>query len=103
MRALARGAVRAARRPPVGGEAQLFSPPRARIQRLSIRRREQHCALKWGVGLWSMARYKASAGQNYQRHHRSPSLSPGKEYIGIGVERSLPRDLLNLRKLSSTC
>ena len=39
----------------------------------------------------------------YQRHQRSPDLSPGNEYIGMGVDRSFPRDLLTTRNLSSTC
>src|SRR5499427_7544737 len=39
----------------------------------------------------------ASCQRGAQRHQRSPGLRPGKPNCGIGVERSLPRDLENSR------
>jgi hypothetical protein len=43
---------------------------------------------------------KASFQRKAHKHQRSPSLSPGNWYIGIGVLRSLPRALEKAKNLS---
>ena len=40
----------------------------------------------------------ASRQRGAHKHHRSPDFNPGKPNSGMGVERSLPRDLENSRK-----
>jgi hypothetical protein len=42
----------------------------------------------------------ASCHRGAQRHQRSPAFRPGNPKSGIGVDRSFPRNLENLRNSS---
>jgi len=55
-------------------------------------------SMTWGA--WPLT--SASCHRGAQRHQRSPSLSPGNPYWGIGVERSLPQARENSRNESVT-
>jgi hypothetical protein len=53
------------------------------------------CSPQDHAGAWSAS--SASRQRSAHKHQRSPGLRPGKPNCGIGVERSLPRDLENSR------
>ena len=45
----------------------------------------------------------ASLHLEAQTHHLSPGLSPGKPNCGLGVDKSLPKDLVYSRKVWVIC
>src|SRR6516165_6254052 len=73
---------------------------RSTAKRLRSAREQKASAPSWVArsttrGAWPAS--NASCQRGAQRHQRSPGLRPGNPNSGIGVERSLPRDLENAR------